>query len=100
MNEDKKFYAAWGIFFILVGVGIITWLMNYPFLSPLLILCGMGIVLISLSDLKGYLFFTGVSLISIGALIFGIMYGLGLAISFAIFIIILGILLLYYMLRR
>ncbi len=100
MNEDKKFYAAWGIFFILVGVGIITWLMNYPFLSPLLILCGMGIVLVFLSDLKGYLFFTGVSLISIGALIFGIMYGLGLAISFAIFIIILGILLLYYMLRR
>ncbi len=100
MDEDKKFYASWGIFFILIGLGALAWILNYPSFAPLIILSGMGIVLIAFSDLKGYLFFTGVFLLSIGALIFGIMYGLGVAVSFAIFIIIIGFLLLYYMLRR
>ena len=100
MKDDTKFYAAWGIFFILIGVGVVLWLLGFPAVVPALVLGGMGIVLLSLSKMEPITFFTGVTLLSIGLLITAIMFSLSVVIAFAIFIVIIGACMLLYLLMR
>ena len=100
MKDDNKFYAAGGIFFVLVGIGIVLWLIGFPAIVPVLILGGIGIVLIAFSNMEAITFFTGVTLLSIGSLLTAVMYSLSAVIAFAIFIVIIGICMLLYLIMR
>ncbi len=89
--DDKKFYAAWGILFILIGVSIIVYFLGYGALVPFIIFGGMGFVLILFSDLKGISFYTGVFSMTFGALLTSVLLGTGPVIAVAVIVIIIGV---------
>ncbi len=94
-EEDRMYYTMWGLVFVLGGLAAALWLSGQAPLGVLVFFGGLGVSMAVLGRRDEYQFYGGLGLIFLGAILYGGMAGLNMALIIVGAIIIIGLLFLW-----